>query len=103
LEVDLLVLVDDASWDGKLRVHAAFDDSALDLELAAVNFSVHVKTPEWLAQRKAIRSFFIAEIDRDKVVLVGDGRVRVRPSSWRRPGGDCRRPLESWTTTRLPL
>jgi predicted nucleotidyltransferase len=74
-DVDVLVLVDDASWDGKLRVHAAFDDSAraLDLELAAVYFSVHVKTPEWLVERRAIRSFFITEVDRDKVVLVGDG------------------------------
>ena len=73
-DVDLLVLVDDASWDGKLRVHAAFDDSAhhLDLELPAVYFSIHVKTPEWLADRRAIESFFIAEVDRDKVVVVGD-------------------------------
>jgi predicted nucleotidyltransferase len=48
--------VDDASWDGKLRVHAAFDDSTrgLDLELAAVYFSVHVKTPESLVERRAI-------------------------------------------------
>jgi predicted nucleotidyltransferase len=55
-DVDVLVLVDDASWDGKLRVHAAFDDSArgLDLELAAVYFSVHVKTPESLVERRAI-------------------------------------------------
>jgi len=54
--VDLLVLVDDASWDGTPRVHAAFDHSAraLDVELAAVYFSVHVKTPECLVERRAI-------------------------------------------------
>jgi hypothetical protein len=46
-------------------------DVAGDLELGAVafSFSVHVGTPEWLEQRRAIRSFFIAEVDRDKVVL----------------------------------
>jgi hypothetical protein len=34
-------------------------------------FSVHVHTPAWLAQRCEIRSFFLAEVDRDKVVLCG--------------------------------
>jgi len=32
----------------------------------------YVHTPEWLDGRRAIRSFFIAEVDRDKVVLHGD-------------------------------
>jgi len=30
---------------------------------------VHINTPQWLAQRREIRSFFITEVDRDKVVL----------------------------------
>lgn len=74
-DVDVLVIVNDASWDGKRRVHAALDDAArtLGLEALAWSFSVLVDTPEWLAQRRAIRSFFIAEVDRDKVVLAGDG------------------------------
>jgi hypothetical protein len=35
------------------------------------SFSVHVHVHDqsWLAQRREIRSFFIAEVDRDKVVL----------------------------------
>lgn len=74
-DVDLLVLVDDASWEGKSRVNAALDDSsrALDLEGVAWSFSVHVNTPAWLAQRRAIQSFFIAEVDRDKVVVSSRG------------------------------
>lgn len=72
-DVDLLVLVQDASWDGKARVHAALSEAAKDLQLEGSewSFSVHVRTPGWLAGRREIRSFFIGEVDRDKVVLHG--------------------------------
>ncbi len=74
-DVDVLVLVDDASWDGRMLVRAMLDDAARELGLDALtwSFSVHVHTPEWLVQRREIRSFFIAEVDRDKVVLGGQG------------------------------
>ncbi len=74
-DVDVLVLVDDASWEGKRVVHEALDAAARDLGLAAVawSFSVHVNTPEWLAERRALRSFFVAEVDRDKLVVAGHG------------------------------
>jgi predicted nucleotidyltransferase len=74
-DIDVLVLAADASWDGRRRVHEALDDAAreLDLESLAFSCSVHVNTPEWLAQRRAIQSFFIAEVDRDKVVVAGHG------------------------------
>jgi hypothetical protein len=70
-DVDVLVLVDDASWDGRMLVRGLLDDAARDLGLDALtwSFSVHVHTQAWLAQRREIRSFFIAEVDRDKVVL----------------------------------
>jgi predicted nucleotidyltransferase len=73
-DIDLLVLVDDASWDGKLAVHFVLEDAARELGLEDVSwsFSVHVNTPSWLAQRRAIGSFFIAEVDRDKVVVAGE-------------------------------
>jgi hypothetical protein len=45
----------------------------LGLEALAWSFSIHVNTPAWLAQRREIESFFIAEVDRDKVVLSGSG------------------------------
>jgi predicted nucleotidyltransferase len=72
-DVDVLVLVDDASWDGRMLVRRLLDDAARHLGLDALtwSFSVHVHTPAWLAQRREIRSFFIAEVDRDKVVLGG--------------------------------
>ena len=73
-DIDLLVLLDDASWDGKLAVRFVLEDAAreLGLEDVAWSFSVHVNTPAWLAQRRAIGSFFIAEVDRDKVVITGE-------------------------------
>jgi predicted nucleotidyltransferase len=72
-DVDVLVLVDDASWEGKERVHGALDDAAgaLGLEAVSWSFSVHVETRQWLAGRRAIKSFFIAEVDRDKVIVEG--------------------------------
>jgi predicted nucleotidyltransferase len=72
-DVDVLVLVDDASWDGRMLVRSILDDAANELGLDSLtwSFSVHVHTPAWLAQRREIRSFFIAEVDRDKVVLDG--------------------------------
>ena len=73
-DIDLLVLADDASWDAKERIHAALALAATQLDLAALTWdlSIHVHTPEWLRGRREIRSFFIAEVDRDKVVLHGE-------------------------------
>ena len=72
-DVDLLVLVDDASWDGRMLVRQMLDEAARELGLDALpwSFSIHVHTPAWLAQRREIRSFFVAEVDRDRVVLGG--------------------------------
>jgi predicted nucleotidyltransferase len=70
-DVDVLVLVEDASWDGRMLVRRILDEAACDLGLDDLtwSFSVHVHTPGWLAQRREIKSFFLAEVDRDKVVL----------------------------------
>ena len=72
-DVDLLVLVDDASWDGRMLVRKLLDEAAQDLDLQALvwYFSIHVHTPQWLAERRKIQSFFMAELDRDKVPLRG--------------------------------
>lgn len=73
-DVDVLVFVDDASWDGRMGVRRVLDDAARELDVDALvwSFSVHVHTPDWLAQRREIQSFFVAELDRDKVTLCGD-------------------------------
>jgi predicted nucleotidyltransferase len=72
-DVDLLVLVEDGSWKGKMAVHDILDEVGLDLGLRAVtwSFSIHIHTMAWLEQRRDIGSFFIAEVDRDKIVIGG--------------------------------
>jgi predicted nucleotidyltransferase len=72
-DVDVLVLVDDASWDGRMGVRKILDDAAhkLDLDALPWSFSVHVHTPTWLTERREIKSFFVAELDRDKVLIHG--------------------------------
>jgi predicted nucleotidyltransferase len=39
-------------------------------------FSVKVMDPEWLRGRREIDSFFIREVDRDKLILYGDALER---------------------------
>jgi predicted nucleotidyltransferase len=70
-DVDLLVLAYDATWDGRMLVREILNQAArkLDLDALAWTFSVHVHAPDWLTERREIRSFFVAELDRDKVVL----------------------------------
>ena len=72
-DVDVLVLVRDASWDGRMRVRGLLDEAARELDLEALpwSFSVHVHDEKWLRQRREIRSFFVAEVDRDKITISG--------------------------------
>jgi len=70
-DVDLLVI---AAGDGERHQRLALDLS----EAAAIaegespfTYSVHVYDPEWLRGRREIESFFIGEVDRDKLVLAG--------------------------------
>ena len=72
-DVDVLVLVEDASWERKTAIHDTLQEVALGLGLQALtwSFSVHINTPAWLAQRREVESFFVAEVDRDKIVLGG--------------------------------
>jgi hypothetical protein len=70
-DVDVLVLVEDASWEGKTVVHDVLDAVARDMGLRAAtwSFSIHINTPAWLEQCRGVGSFFIAEVDRDKIPI----------------------------------
>lgn len=70
-DVDLLVI---AEGDREHRRRLAMDLSeaaALAEDECPFTYSVHVFDPEWLQGRRKIESFFIQEVDRDKVVLAG--------------------------------
>lgn len=70
-DVDLLVIADGGrdryqrlAWDLSEEAAAASGESPF-------SYSVHVHDREWLQGRREIESFFIGEVDRDKLVLVG--------------------------------
>jgi predicted nucleotidyltransferase len=73
-DVDMLAIVDAArnaanvSWDVLPLVEKAADAEGD----SPVYFSVQVRDAAWLADRREIRSFFVQEVDRDKIVLAGD-------------------------------
>lgn len=71
-DIDLLVVTDRAGWVESTPIfevlHAAA--KAESLPEVAWSFSIHVHDPAWLAGRRAIRSFFIQEVERDHVDLL---------------------------------
>jgi len=73
-DVDLMVVVDAAaaSWDEGHANSVRLANDAADAEGDdPVWYSVLVYDVDRLRDRRAIRSFFIQEVDRDKVVLMG--------------------------------
>ena len=71
-DIDLLVISSRGRPNDDLRaIELALEASdAEGVNLAG--FSVKVYDPELVAQRREIRSFFMQEVDRDKIVLVGE-------------------------------
>jgi predicted nucleotidyltransferase len=70
-DVDLLVIAD-GGRDRYGRIAGDLSEQAAIAEdESPFRFSVHVHDPEWLRGRRAIESFFIQEVDRDKIVLAG--------------------------------
>lgn len=70
-DVDVLVIAEGG--------HERYGRVAMDLSSEAAyaegespfSFSVRVYGPEWLRRRREIESFFIQEVDRDKILLAG--------------------------------
>jgi predicted nucleotidyltransferase len=71
-DVDLLVVLAREPWQDHWRAARLAYDAAEAEGESPVWFAVQVYTPERLAQRREIRSFFIQEVDRDKIVLFGE-------------------------------
>lgn len=70
-DIDLLVIADGGrdryqrtAWDLSEEVAFASGESPF-------SYSVQVRDRDWLRGRRAIESFFIQEVDRDKIVLAG--------------------------------
>jgi predicted nucleotidyltransferase len=71
-DVDLLVVLARDSKTARKRVYDAIWNTTERLGISPMLFSAVVYDVERVAQRRAIGSFFIHEVDRDKVVLYGE-------------------------------
>lgn len=70
-DVDLLVIAEgDIARTQRLALELS-EDAALAEGDSPFNYSVHVYDSDWLRGRREIESFFIQEVDRDKIVLMG--------------------------------
>ena len=71
-DIDLMVIVDGGRQRYDDKVQGLTYAAAVDAGESPVWYSVFVFDPEWLQGRRVIESFFIQNVDRDKLVLVGD-------------------------------
>ena len=71
-DVDLLVFVRDSPEAHDQRVSRLMWDAAWAEDAGPFDYSVRVTNRRWLEGRREIRSFFIQEVDRDKVVIHGE-------------------------------
>lgn len=72
-DIDLLVIADggDGRW-GMRSIKLVHEIASLE-GVSPVWYSVRVRDLDWLRRRREIRSFFVQEVDRDKIVLYGSG------------------------------
>lgn len=70
-DVDVLVLSDSGRSDGR-RVVRLLSQAQGEVGDAYWVVVPMVQSPEWVEGRRAIKAFFIQEVDRDKIVLYGE-------------------------------
>jgi predicted nucleotidyltransferase len=71
-DVDLLVVSSRGELNDDLRVIRLVFEAAEAEGANPAAFSIKLYDPDLVAQRRSIRSFFIQEVDRDKIVLAGE-------------------------------
>jgi predicted nucleotidyltransferase len=72
-DVDLMVIADGGSGRYGMRSIELLNEIAVAEGVSPVWYSFFIEDRDWLRGRREIRSFFIAEVDRDKIVLYGSG------------------------------
>lgn len=68
-DIDLLAIADASGYDDILTAILLVDQAVEELGVDRPIVSTKVYDPAWLEGRRRIDSFFIREVDRDKVVL----------------------------------
>ena len=71
-DVDVLVVIRGGQVDDHFRAVRLVHQAAEAEGGNPVSFAVKVYDPARIAQRRAIRSFFMQEVDRDKIVIAGE-------------------------------
>lgn len=71
-DVDLLVITRGDPERDRTRVWALVDEVARELGVNPAAYVPHTWDRAWLEDRRAIRSFFVQELDRDRIVLFGE-------------------------------
>jgi predicted nucleotidyltransferase len=72
-DIDLMAIAEPGEGaDDSLTAILLVDQAAEELGLERPIVSIKVYDPAWLEGRRAIDSFFIRDVDRDKVVLYGE-------------------------------
>ena len=73
-DVDLLAIVDPSRDARELAWWALpmVEEEADAIGDSPVYYSLRIFDTEWLRERREIRSFFVQEVDRDKLVIHGD-------------------------------
>jgi predicted nucleotidyltransferase len=70
-DVDLLVITRGDATRDRQRVWALIDEAAREQEANPAAYVPHTWDRAWLENRRAIQSFFVQELDRDRIVLFG--------------------------------
>lgn len=70
-DIDLLIVSDETTLEDTIRAFRRIDEASTAEGLTRLPFSPQLLTPERVAERREIRSFFLQEVDRDKIVLYG--------------------------------
>jgi predicted nucleotidyltransferase len=70
-DVDLLVITRGDPARDRHRVWALIDEAARELGANPAVYVPHTWDRAWLEDRRAIRSFFVQELDRDRITLFG--------------------------------
>jgi predicted nucleotidyltransferase len=72
-DIDLMVIAEGGDRRYGMKSIELVNDVANAEGVSPVWYSVFIGDPKWLRDRREVRSFFIAEVDRDKIVLYGSG------------------------------
>lgn len=70
-DVDVMVVVDERSESDSRRAHRLARQATETEETWATLLSIRVRDRGWIEGRRKIGSFFLREVDRDRVVLYG--------------------------------